>query len=76
MCAFQLTDEQVADFERDGYLRVNRLFDDEETELLVNIARADREMTERFRSGRDTTGKRVDIVLHNDLRDDIYSAIV
>ena len=39
--AFNLSDTQLARFQRDGYLIVERLFDREEIDLLGRIARAD-----------------------------------
>lgn len=77
MSFFMLSDAQAKQFGLDGYLHVPGLFNSEETDLLIRIAKADQEMTGRFRSGNDLEGNRVDIVLHNDLRqNDIYSAIV
>lgn len=76
MSYFRITDEQVARFHRDGYLIVPKLLDEEETELLYKIAKADREMLEKRRAGADAQGNQTLILLHNDLRDDIYGSIV
>ncbi len=42
--SFALNHQQNAQFQRDGYLVVEHLFDSEEIELLGKIARADREL--------------------------------
>jgi ectoine hydroxylase-related dioxygenase (phytanoyl-CoA dioxygenase family) len=73
---FRISENQVARFNEDGYLLVPRLFDAEETDLLVRIAKADYELNHQSRSGRDIDGNQYAIVIHDDLRDDIYSAIV
>jgi ectoine hydroxylase len=73
---FSITDAQAARFQEDGYLIVPRLFDSEETDLLVRIARADHELNHESRPGTDTDGNQYAIVIHDDLRDDIYGAIV
>ena len=64
MSAFQISDEQAAQFEADGYLFVPKLLDDEETHLLYGIAKADQAMLERSRQGhgRDTEGKAISIL--------------
>jgi hypothetical protein len=40
MTTFRLTENQIAQYHRDGYVFVPRLFDAEETELLLKISRA------------------------------------
>ena len=75
MSQFHLTDEQIAAFDEDGYIICRELFNKEETELLFNIARADREIAAA--GGRkDSKGNVSRINLRNDLHDDIYSACV
>jgi ectoine hydroxylase len=73
---FVISDAQVARFHEDGYLLVPRLFDAEETDLLVRIAKADHELNHESRSGRDVDGNQYAIVIHDDLREEIFSAIV
>ncbi len=78
MNAFQISEQQVAQFDADGYLFVPKLLDNDETRMLHNIAKNDQTMVEKSRQGhgRDKEGKSVSILIHNDLSDDIYSAIV
>lgn len=76
MSYFRITESQTKQFEEDGYLMVSSLLDAEETDLLVKIAKADQELTHNSRSGLDTQGNKTGIVLHNELSNDIYSAIV
>jgi len=73
MTAFQVTDSQAAQFAADGYLFVPKLLDDEETQLLYRIAKADQAMLDRARNGygRDTKGNVTSILIHNELDDDI-----
>jgi ectoine hydroxylase len=76
MSYFRVTDEQIAQFNADGYLVVPGLLDAEETALLVNIAKADQEIATKKRGSLDAGGKPASIHLRNELYDDIYSAIV
>jgi ectoine hydroxylase-related dioxygenase (phytanoyl-CoA dioxygenase family) len=75
MSHFTVTDAQVARFEEDGYLLVDNLLDAEETDLLVKIAKGHEEFT-RARGVLDSAGKQAGIILHNDLPEGIFSAIV
>lgn len=76
MSAFRITAAQTAQFQEEGFLLVPGLLDTEEADLLYKIAKADRNMTEAFRTGRDAEGKQTAIRLENELHDDVYSAIV
>lgn len=72
-----VTDEDLAQFEADGYLIRRGLFDAEETELLRTIARADRELTANIRDRTDDSGASTKLAVHDDLKEnDIFSAIV
>jgi ectoine hydroxylase-related dioxygenase (phytanoyl-CoA dioxygenase family) len=71
-----LTSAQIERFEREGYLILDRLFDDEEMDLLLKIGKADRAMADEARNRRDGQGCVSRISLRNDLGEDIYSAIV
>ncbi|MEZ6059181.1 MAG: phytanoyl-CoA dioxygenase family protein [Planctomycetaceae bacterium] len=64
-------------FRTDGYVIVPRLLSPEETDLLGQVARMDRELA-AARTGRaDGEGGSVDLVVRNELADDnIYGAIV
>jgi ectoine hydroxylase-related dioxygenase (phytanoyl-CoA dioxygenase family) len=76
MMTFALSPEQLQTFNDDGFLIVDGLFDDEELTLLRQIARADHELASAAASRRDSQGGVVKLALANDLRDDIYSALV
>src|SRR5687767_7667662 len=71
-----LTDRDVARFRAEGYLLAERLFDDEEIELLGAIARADHALVASAAGRRDGQGGVVKLSLSNDLKDDIYGAFV
>src|SRR5436190_1764657 len=73
---FTLTDEQVQRFQEDGYFIADKLFDDEELQLLRQIARADHAMTQGAASRRDGQGGVIKLSVENELHDDIYSAFV
>lgn len=72
-----LTLEAIEDFDRDGFIVINDLLDDEETSLLGTIARRDKALSEARTSRADGEGGAVDLVVENELSaDSIYSAIV
>lgn len=70
-----LTAEQLADFDRDGYLFVKGLLDPEETRMLVEAARADGRMQKAGMDVKDTQGRRTNLSLWNHPGDDIYGVI-
>lgn len=74
MIPHKLTSAQVQRFREDGYLVVDKLFDEEEIQLLHKIAKGDRE--KRTWDVKDTGGGVSKIWLDNDLKDDIFSAVV
>lgn len=75
MSKFKVSKKQIDQWNEDGYLIVPQLFDKEEMELLITIARSDREMDKA--SGRkDLQGGVSRLRLRNELYDDIYSACV
>ena len=64
-------------FQEDGYVVVPELLSDEETNLLKQIAHADRELSSSRSSRADGEGGAVDLVVRNELADDdIYGAIM
>ena len=73
---FVLSDPQCEQFQRDGYLIVERLFDSAEVDLLGRIARADQELATQAASRRDGDGGVIRLSVRNALADDIYSAFV
>jgi hypothetical protein len=76
MTPFSLTAEHVERFNADGYFVADRLFADEEIDLLRRIARADQRLAGAAASRRDGQGGVVKLSLSNELGDDIYSAVV
>ena len=65
----------VQQFDRDGFLIVPGLLATDETDLLGQVARADRAMAESAYGRKDAQGMPVTLAVRNELSDDIYSAI-
>ena len=92
MPTHRVTDAEIARYHEDGYLIVPGLFGAEEMDLLLKIAKADREMNREAKelaSGekrnfekdkliqiRDASGAQTKLWLSNDLEVGVYSAIV
>jgi ectoine hydroxylase-related dioxygenase (phytanoyl-CoA dioxygenase family) len=90
MTPFQASEAQIREFQRDGYLFCRGLFDHEEMSLLLNLAKADREMKqeashlkqpgvrpkEKLIAVRDTNGAETKLWLSDDLEEGVYSAVV
>jgi len=72
----RLTKEQVEQFNRDGFLMIEGLFDTEEMDLLIRIAKADQQMAEKAIERRDLSGVRSKLWITDSLGEDIYSAFV
>jgi len=72
---FQITEDQIAQFNEDGYLHVPGLLDAEETDLLRQAARADHGMLDNAFGVDDRTGNPVKLTLWNHPGDDIYGTI-
>lgn len=73
---FALSDPQLEQYHRDGYLIVQGLFDREEIDLLSRIARADHRLEQQAASRRDGEGGVIRLSVRNALDEDIYSAFV
>lgn len=72
-----LTAVDVARFHNDGYILLRNLLDEDEIELLRNIAKADAALVRDAGSRADGEGGAVKLVVRNDLPEDtIYGAIV
>ena len=71
-----MTNERARQFREDGYLIVEGLFDAEEMELLIGIAKADRQLAADAHGRADAEGKVSRLTVRNELSDDIYSAFV
>ncbi len=76
MYPFHISQEQLKIYEDEGYVLIPDLFDEEEVDLLRKIAKADRELEADAHSPLDKDGKVTKITVRNELREDIYSAIV
>jgi ectoine hydroxylase-related dioxygenase (phytanoyl-CoA dioxygenase family) len=75
MSGLPLTEKQVTQFSRDGYLVVPNLLDDEEVGMLSEAVRADSAMQNASMDVRDSKGRRTNLSLWNHPGDDIYGAI-
>lgn len=71
----KLSDSQLAQFNEDGYILLENLFDSEEVELLLNIGKADQELANETYARKDGEGNLTKLALRNDLAEDIYSAV-
>ena len=72
----KLTPEQIEVFTRDGYLLVRDLFDKEEMDLLLNIARRDQQLEQQAHERLDLSSARSKLWITGSLGEDIYSAFV
>src|SRR5688572_9785318 len=73
MAFSRLSEEQIADFHRDGYVMVRGLFEGDEIDLLHRVAKADREIA-GARSMADGAGGASKIWITGELKKDVYSA--
>jgi ectoine hydroxylase len=67
-----LTDEEIAQFHKDGYVLVRSLFDAKEMELLRGAREIDDAMKENVHTVDDREGGRVKLALWNEAGGDIY----
>lgn len=74
-CHQPLTEAQVADFQRDGFLHVPALFDREEADLLLRAARADHALQQHAYGRPDTEGAVAKLALWNRAGDDLYGLV-
>ena len=72
----ELTAEQIEQFNRDGYLMVESLFDAEEMSLLLSVARADQQLAQQAYDRLDSSDGRSKLWITDSLGEDIYSAFV
>ena len=70
-----LSQQQVEQFHRDGFLFVEDLLDDGETALLQEACRADAYLQKHAMAVRDTEGRRTNLSLWNHPGDDLYGKI-
>ena len=71
-----LSEKQIAQFNRDGYLLCEELFDTEEMDLLIRIAKQDQRLEREALERRDSNAGTSKLWLTDVLEDDIYSAFV
>lgn len=76
MSRFTVSDAQFRQFQDDGFFIAEKLFDDQEMDLLRRIARADHQLEQNAASRRDGHGGAIKLKVENELSDDIASAIV
>ena len=76
MTSFAVTDELVRRFHEDGFFLVDGLFDSAEIDLLRKIARSRHSEETQAASRRDGQGGAIKLAVHNEIGDDIASAIV
>lgn len=73
MCARPLSDAQAAEFQRDGYVLVRRLFDATEMSLLLAYARQDPALVASAYARKDASGAETKLALWNHPGDNLYS---
>jgi len=71
-----LTDQEITRFNNDGYLMKPALFDAEEMDLLITIAKNDQRLERESLERRDAHAGTSKLWLTDVLEDDIYSAFV
>ncbi|MBU6400589.1 MAG: phytanoyl-CoA dioxygenase family protein [Verrucomicrobia bacterium] len=70
-----LSELQVAEFQRDGYLIVRALFDQEETDILRRAAKADAAFKQHAYDLKDGEGGVAKLVLWNQAGEDVYGTV-
>ncbi|MGF1583027.1 MAG: phytanoyl-CoA dioxygenase family protein [Gemmataceae bacterium] len=77
MSAWRINDDQIAQFEKDGFVIAHQLLSPEEVELLGHIARADQAQKDTAYGRADGEGGVVQLTVENDVpQDTIYGALV
>ena len=72
----RLSPQQLDQFHRDGYIMIDGLFDPEEMQLLINIAKNDQKLEQQAIRKQDTNAGTSKLWITDQLEDDIYSAFV
>ncbi|MSR66705.1 MAG: phytanoyl-CoA dioxygenase family protein [Pedosphaera sp.] len=75
MTSRTITSEQVAEFQRDGYLIIRGLFDAEEAGILRAAARADQAFQQHAHGIEDGEGGKAHLVLWNKAGEDLWGSI-
>lgn len=76
MNSFELSAEQLAAYQKDGYIVVNQMLEADEISLLRDISKADRVLQQEAASRADGEGGAVKVTVRNEVEDNIYGAIV
>ncbi|NQT39242.1 MAG: phytanoyl-CoA dioxygenase family protein [Planctomycetes bacterium] len=70
-----LRPQQIEQFERDGYVLIEGLFDEEEIDLMLRVAREDRLLHEHAFEREDTQGRQSRLSLWNHPGDDLFGIV-
>jgi ectoine hydroxylase len=73
---YTLKHDQLEQFQRDGYVLIERLFDSDEVDLLLRIAKADQQIMQRALERRDGSSGVSKLWLTDQLGEDVFSAVV
>ncbi len=68
----RLNDHQLAQFDRDGFLLVRKLFDEQEMEILLNFAKQDPALASGAYARLDAEGAQTKLTLWNDVGESLY----
>jgi hypothetical protein len=69
----RFTDDELARFDRDGFVLLPKLFDDEEMDILLSYARNDPSLSSGAYDRLDAQGGRTRLALWNEAGDSLYS---
>ncbi len=73
---FELSPPQLIQFQVDGYLIVRQLFDQQEADALLRLAKSDQVLLQEAYSKRDASGGESRLAVRNELDESPYAAIV
>lgn len=73
--SFTVSEEQIDDFNQNGYIVSKGLFDSEEVKLLLDTARHDAAMNANAREIGDASGQSIKLALWNHPGDDIFGLV-
>jgi len=76
MMFFELTSDLLRQFHQDGFIIVNGLLNQQETDLLMRLAKSDHILQQQAYSKRDASGAESRLVVRNELEQSPYAAIV
>jgi hypothetical protein len=70
-----LSDAQISSFQRDGFVLISTLFDQEETDILRKTAKTDAAMKNHAYDLKDGEGGATKLVLWNNVGEDVYGTV-